>query len=122
MNEQTLLAALRLAQAIEGDEKTPANPDRRYCVVRADRSGVFCGYVDSENGRTVEMSDVRHIWYWSGASATDELATRGVAKPEDCKFTAPARRIRVLDAITVLDCTPEAEESLRAVKDWSQFK
>lgn len=123
MNEQTILTALRIAQALEGEQQTPPLMSAaRYCVVRGDRSGVFCGNVTHENGQTVEMTDARHIWYWAGASATDELATKGTAKPDECKFTAPAPRIRILDAITVLDCTPEAEASLRGVKVWSQFK
>lgn len=121
MNPDTLATAIQIAQALNADTSPPINP-RRYCVVRGERSGVFCGIVESEDGRTVEMSDCRHIWYWSGASSTDELAGRGVANPDDCKFTAPARRVRVLDALAVLDCTVEAEASLRGVPVWSQFK
>lgn len=123
MNEQTIATAIRIAQAIGDDGPTLTPPTKqRYAVVRGDRSGVFCGIVISENGQTVEMTDCRHIWYWAGASATDELAVRGTAKPDDCKFTAPAARVRILDAITVLDCTDEAEQSLRSVPTWSQFK
>jgi hypothetical protein len=131
MTPETLATAIRIAEALESSTVVaPTNrieyvsevPTSRYCVVRGDRSGVFCGIVESEDGSIVEMTDVRHVWYWAGASGTDELAIRGVADPDGCKFTAPAQRIRVLDAITVLDCTAEAETSLRSVKDWSQFK
>lgn len=124
MNEQTIATALRIAAALDAETgDTPQRPSEgRYCVVRGDRSGVFCGIVVSENGQTVEMTDCRHIWYWNGAAATDELAARGVAKPDDCKFTAPGARVRILDAITVLDCTAEAEASLRGVPVWSEFK
>lgn len=120
MNTDTLATAIKIAELLEGGTPTPSG--RRYVVVRGDRSGVFCGVLEHQDGSTVVLSDCRHIWYWSGASATDELATRGVANPEDCKFTAPAGRVEILDAITVLDCTPEAEASLRGVADWSQFK
>lgn len=95
-------------------------PAGRYVIVRGDRSGVFCGVFVSEEGQTVELTDCRHIWYWSGAANTAELALRGVSKPGDCKFVAPVRRLRVLDAIEVIDCSPEAEASLRAVSIWSK--
>lgn len=99
---------------------TPTGSHSRYVVVRGDRSGVFCGILVSEEGRTVELTDCRHIWYWAGAANTAELAQSGTSKPGDCKFVAPVKRLRVLDAITIIDCTPKAEASLRAVPIWSK--
>lgn len=96
----------------------------RYAVVRGDRSGVFCGVVVSEEknasyGATVELTECRHVWYWSGAANTAEMALSGVSKPNACKFVGPVGRLRVLDAIEVIDCTAAAEESLRGVPVWS---
>ena len=91
----------------------------RYALVRGDRSGVFCGIVVSEVGQTVELTECRHIWYWAGAANVADMALNGVARPAECKFTAPVCRLRVLDAIEVVDCTAAAEASLRAVAIWS---
>ena len=97
--------------------------DRKYVVIRATDAGVFCGFLESEDGRTVVLSEARHIWYRDGASATDELAERGTSRPENCKFTAPASHpVKVHDVNTILTATSAATESLRAVPAWSQFK
>ena len=92
----------------------------RHVIVRGDRSGVFYGRLMSENGQTVELADCRHVWYWSGAANTAEIALRGVSSPNDCKIVAPVSRIRILDAIEVIDCTQEAVTSMDAVPEWSK--
>ncbi len=92
----------------------------RYALVRGDRSGVFCGVVVAEDGRTVELTECRHIWYWAGAANVAEMSISGVARPGECKIVAPVGRLRVLDVIEVVDCTPAAEASLRAVPVWSK--
>lgn len=92
----------------------------RYALVRGDRSGVFCGVVVSEEGQTVELTEARHIWYWAGAVNVADMALNGVARPAECKIVAPVGRLRVLDTIEVVDCTPTAEASLRAVPVWSK--
>ena len=92
----------------------------RYVIVRGDRSGVFCGIIVSEDGQTVELTEARHIWYWAGAANVADMALTGVARPSECKFVAPVSRIRILDAIEIVDCTSAAEKSLRAVAAWSK--
>jgi hypothetical protein len=99
---------------------TPSATTARYVIVRGDRSGVFCGVYASEEGRTVELTECRHIWYWAGAANTAEMALTGVARPAECKFVAPAQYQIVLDAIEIIDCTPAAEVSLRSVSVWSK--
>lgn len=101
-------------------DRDESPPPGRHVIVRGDRSGVFFGKFVSEDGQTVELADCRHIWYWSGAANTAEMANSGVSKPKDCKIVAPVSRIRILDAIEVLDCTNEAVASLTAVPSWSQ--
>lgn len=99
------------------DTKTSAP---RYVIVRGDRSGVFCGLIVSEEGQTVELTEARHVWYWAGAANVADMALNGVARPSECKIVAPVGRLRVLDAIEIVDCTPIAEASLRAVPVWSK--
>ena len=101
-------------------EYTTITPGSRYVLVRGDRSGVFCGVLVSEEGRTIELTECRHIWYWAGAANVADMALNGVARPAECKIIAPVARLRVLDAIEIVDCTPTAEASLRAVPVWSK--
>jgi hypothetical protein len=121
MNESTLLTALRIAQALEpdaGPDASPINPGK--VIVRGDRSGVFYGDLLARNGQEVTLGQARHIWYWSGAANTAEIANSGVSKPDECKIVAPVSRILILDAIEVLDCTDAAVASLDAVSPWTQ--
>jgi hypothetical protein len=121
MNEQTILTALRIAQALDTDSCPDAGENEaRKVIVRGDRSGVFYGDLLERNGTEVTLGNCRHIWYWAGAANTAEIANSGVSKPKDCKIVAPVSRILILDAIEVLDCTAEAVASLDAVSPWSK--
>lgn len=119
INNLTHEQLITLVSTLLCDESSSARADR-YVIVRGDRSGVFVGNLVSEEGQTVELTDCRHVWYWEGAANTAEMALSGVSKPNACKFVAPVKRLRVLDAIEVIDCTPEAERSLRDVPVWSK--
>lgn len=111
---------LRQLLAVPGSPAATVGFEHRYVIVRGDKSGVFCGVIVSEEGQTVELTEARHIWYWVGAANTAEMALAGVARPEDCKIVAPVTRLRILDAIEVIDCSAAAEASLRAVPVWSE--
>ena len=41
--------------------------DNRFYIVRAERAGVFFGHIRERVGSEVTMTDVRQLWYWSGA-------------------------------------------------------
>lgn len=92
----------------------------KYVVVRADRAGVFAGYMESEEGSTVVLRYARHIWYWDGASSTAELAMKGVSKPENCKFPAPIGRVKILGVIEIIEATEEARDNITGVWIWTQ--
>ena len=108
---------IEMIRALSDDNTTLA--DRRYVLVRGDRSGVFAGTLESEEGQTVELTDCRHIWYWSGAANVADMSLNGVSQPDDCKFVAPVTRLRILDAIEIVDCTQGAKRSLQAVPVWA---
>lgn len=93
-------------------------------IVRADGAGVFFGNVVEENeqSKTVVMTDVKRLWYWSGASSLSELAEHGVARPSDCKFTCNVSKIKVYNVLEILDVTDKAEASINGVKEWKQRK
>ena len=90
----------------------------KYVIVRGDRSGVFAGTLVSQNGREVELKNVRRLWKWYGATECLQIATEGVKRPRDCRFTLTAETIKLLDAIEVIPTTAEAEANIKAVPVW----
>lgn len=90
-----------------------------YCIIRADRAGVFAGYVESAAGQSYIVRNVRRLWYWSGAASCSELALSGVKKPKDCKFPASVSRQRIHGVIECLDATEVARKSIEGVSVWT---
>lgn len=90
----------------------------KWYIVRGDRSGVFFGHIAKREGREVEMTDARQIWYWDGAANLLQMAEEGVKKPRNCKFTQSVSELTLIDAIEVLPCTDEAAACIRGVPVW----
>jgi len=90
----------------------------RYVIVRTQSAGVFAGNLKSREGREVILTDARRLWYWSGAASLSQLAVSGTSKPNDCKFPVAVPSVTLLEAIEILDVTPEAEISIKAVPVW----
>lgn len=87
-------------------------------IVRSDKAGVFFGEIKERNGDEVTMTNVRRIWYWSGAASLSQLAVDGVSKPEDCKFTVYVKEMIILGAIEIIPCTEKAIKSIEGVEVW----
>lgn len=87
-------------------------------IVRADRAGVFYGGIKERKGSEVTMTNVRRVWYWSGANSLSQLAMEGVKNPEDCKITMPVAEMVILGVIEIIPCTEVAINNLDAVKEW----
>lgn len=90
----------------------------KYVIVRTYSAGVFAGNLKSRNGKEVELTDARRIWYWDGAASLSELAVRGTSAPQNCKFPVAVPLVVLTEAIEILDTTPEAEASIKAVPEW----
>lgn len=90
----------------------------KYYIVRGDRSGVFFGKINYQNGGEVQMTDARCIWYWKGAASIVELAQSGVKCPDECKFTVSVEEITITDMIETIPCTEEATAIIKAVREW----
>lgn len=90
----------------------------KYVIVRGDRSGIFFGIFENQNGQEVELKECRRIWYWDGACSISELALNGTAKPDNCKFTVTIDEILLIDGIEILPCTEKAIKSIKGVKKW----
>ena len=90
----------------------------KYVIVRGNRSGVFAGVLESQEGQKVVLRGVRRLWRWFGATECLQIATEGVKKPKECRFTLTADSITLLDAIEVIPTTAEAETIIKAVPVW----
>lgn len=99
----------------DGNMKIDTN---KYYIVRGDRSGVFFGRINYQDGKEVQMTNARCIWYWSGAASIVELAQNGVKYPDKCKFTVAVEEITITDAIEIIPCTDKSTAIIKAVKEW----
>ena len=98
--------------------QTKTRKKKAMVIVRTYSAGVFAGELVSRKGREVVMANARRLWYWSGAASLSQLANEGTSKPSSCKFPAPVTRVTLLEAIEILDMTPQAVASIAAVPEW----
>ena len=90
----------------------------KYVVVRGNRSGVFAGVLQAQEGQKVTLRDVRRLWRWQGATECLQIATEGVKRPKECRFTLTADSITLLDAIEIIPATEAAEANIKDVPVW----
>ena len=98
------------------------NNINKKCIIRTNRAGVYFGVLAdySSETRTAEIHNCRNLWYWDGAATLMQLATEGVKKPQDCKFTVTVKQIQVEEVIAILPCTPKAISSIESVEAWKK--
>ena len=90
----------------------------KHVIVRTYSAGVFAGELESRDGQEVVLRNARRLWYWKGAASLSQLAMEGVKNPNECKFPCEVDRVELLQAIEILDTTPEAEKSIKNVPIW----
>lgn len=91
----------------------------QYVIVRTYSAGVHAGILVARDGREVELTNARRIWYWHGAASLSELAQRGTSRPNDCRFPAPVDRIVLTEAIEMIAVTAFGRASIEGVKPWT---
>lgn len=92
--------------------------DNQKFIVRTDRAGVFFCEIKERRGSEADLINARRLWYWSGAASLSQLATEGVTKPGNCKFTVTVDSCTVLGVIEIIPCTEKAVESINNVPVW----
>ena len=90
----------------------------KFVIVRTYSAGVFAGTLKKRIGKEVELTNARRLWYWSGAASLSQLAVSGTSKPVSCKFPVAVPSVTLLEAIEILDVTPEARKSIESVPIW----
>lgn len=93
---------------------------KQFYIVRADRAGVFFGHIKERVGSEVTMTNVRRLWYWSGACSLSQLAVDGVKNPGECKFTVIVPEMTILGVIEIIPANEAAVKSIEAVKPWKR--
>lgn len=89
-------------------------------IIRAEKAGVFYGEIKQRDKDEVVMTNVRRIWYWDGAASLSQLATEGVTRPQNCKFTVTVPEMTILGVIEIIPCTEKAIESIESVRVWKR--
>jgi hypothetical protein len=89
-----------------------------YVIVRTHSAGVFAGEFVSRKGREVILANARRLWYWAGAASLSQLAVTGTSRPGACKFPVEVSKVELLEVIEILDVTPAAQASIKAVPIW----
>lgn len=107
--EKTAVERMLKAEKMDGME---------YCIIRTYSAGVFAGYVESRQDKTVIIRKVRRIWYWDGANSLSQLAVDGPCRPENCKFACEVDKIIVTEVIEIIPCTQKAKKSIQGVEEW----
>ena len=92
---------------------------RKYVIVRTQSAGVFAGELESRKGQEVVLRKARRLWYWAGAASLSQLAQTGTSQPSKCKFPVEVDRVELLQAIELLDVTPQARRSIAEVPVWT---
>jgi len=103
---------------LKAQEEIGIKPTSGYHIVRTYSAGVFCGVIESRNGKEVVLNDARRLWYWKGAASLSQLSIDGVACPSECKFPQAVNDLLLLEAIEVLPVTDKAKASIDLVPIW----
>lgn len=89
-----------------------------YVLVRTYSAGVHCGFLKERKGKEVVLVNARRLYYWDGAFTLSTVATKGVSKPENCKFPDIVPEITLTEAIEIIPMTKTAKESIDKVPLW----
>ena len=86
-------------------EPTPTSLFKKgdYVIVRARDAGVHCGRYVSHNGRTVQLTDSRRLWYWvcNNEHSLSGLARNGLKDTSQISGVVP--NIEILDACEIIE-------------------
>ena len=91
----------------------------KYVIVRSDKAGVFFGILVEKNGEELTMTNVRKIYYWSGANTVEDLAVNGVKNPQNCKITRPVNNLVLKTFDQIIVCEEAAINNLKNVSIWT---
>ena len=90
-----------------------------FVLIRGYGSGVQFGYMKKREGCEVELVNSRRIYYWNGATETNQITVSGISD-EDSKVTVMVPFKIITDVIEVEYLTEEAAKNLKTTTIWKK--
>lgn len=88
-------------------------------IVRGIQSGVFFGTLKDIDGQTVELSNARNIWRWSGATNPNQIAMDGVDTASDyTRISMTVDTLVLTDICEIIPLSEKAESILEEAPVW----
>ena len=90
----------------------------KYVIVRCRDAGVHAGVLEGNEGREAVLTASRRLWYWKpadGAAFLSGVATAGL--DSESKVGRPVRRIHLTETCEIILTSPEAEASIRTLRN-----
>jgi hypothetical protein len=125
----TLLAAvafnrnppLIIPALITGNNMTQLFDTNKFYVIRAERAGVFFGKILSVEGDTLQVSNLRRLYKWSGALDVIQIAADGV-DGSSCKFSVQMGDNDKSAIMNVIEFHPASEKSIQSINNVQAWK
>ena len=91
-------------------------------IVRSRDSGVHFGYLEYNEGRTVQLKNSRRMWRWWAAKqmTLSAVAEFGLNHDKDLRLQNVLDRIRILDACEIIPCSFVAVQSIESVETYDE--
>lgn len=106
------------------ESNSPAvNSEGLPCVIvscGANGGGIHFGFLKERKGEEVTLVGSRRVQYWNGAASISEMATRGVSKPNDCKFAPIVPELTLPRIVELIPVSTKAQANLFGVPVWSK--
>lgn len=96
---------------------------KQFHIVRAEKAGVFLCSITSSDGGTYIVTNLRRLYYWSGALDVSMIAKEGVTNPRGCKFSVQLGDNDISTILNVIEVHPVSEKALtilNSVPVWKQ--
>ena len=97
--------------------------NEQFHIVRTEKAGVFICKIASTDGGTYTVTNLRRLYYWSGALDVSTIAAEGVTNPKGCKFSAQLGDDDKSTLLNVIEVHPVSEKALAIINNvpiWKQ--
>lgn len=97
--------------------------NQKFYIVRAEKAGVFLCRISAAEGSTYTVTNLRRLYYWSGALDVSMIAKEGITNPRSCKFSVQMGDEDVSTILNVIEVHPVSEKALSIINTvpvWKQ--
>ena len=96
--------------------------NEQFYIVRTERAGVFLCKIATTDASTYTVTNLRRLYYWSGALDVSTIAKEGVTNPRGCKFSAQLGEDDKSTLLGVIEVHPVSEKALKIINDIPVWK